>query len=66
MFIIEKVLVDKALLNVHEFCEYLGIGESKGRDLLNTPRNGYTVRIGNRLYANRKQLDKWLDIQCSC
>lgn len=25
----EKVLVDKALLNVKEVCAYLGIGESK-------------------------------------
>jgi hypothetical protein len=61
----EKVLVDKALLNVEEFCSYLGVGQSKGRELLNTPRNGFTVRIGNRLYANKKQLDKWLDMQCA-
>lgn len=54
----------KALLNVHEFCNYLGIGQSKARELLNTPRNGFCVRIGNRLYANKKQLDKWLDMQC--
>jgi excisionase family DNA binding protein len=59
-----KWMEDKALLSVKEFCEYLGIGESKGRELLHTTRNGFTVRIGNRLYANKKQLDKWLDMQC--
>lgn len=56
---------EKGLLNVSEFCSYLGIGQSKARELLNTPRNGFTVRIGNRLYANKRQLDKWLDMQCN-
>ncbi|SEW20624.1 excisionase [[Clostridium] fimetarium] len=54
----------KALLNIKEMCEYLGIGQTKCRELLNSPKNGFTVRIGNRLYANKKKLDKWLDMQC--
>ena len=29
----EKVLVDKALLNIKEFCDYLGIGQTKAREL---------------------------------
>ena len=29
----EKVLVDKRLLNVKEFCAYLGIGQTKAREL---------------------------------
>lgn len=56
----EKILVDKALLDVDEFCEYLGIGKTKARELLREPRNGFTVRIGNRLYAHKKRLDDWL------
>jgi hypothetical protein len=56
---------NKGLLNVNEFCIYMGIGQSKARELLNNPKNGFTVRIGNRLYANKKQLDTWLDLQCS-
>ncbi|MFR2854571.1 MULTISPECIES: excisionase [Hungatella] len=56
---------NKALLNVTEFCTYLGIGQTKARELLNSPYSTFTVRIGNRLYANKKQLDKWLDMQCS-
>lgn len=51
---------DKALLNVKEFCAYLGIGQTKARELLSEPRNGFTVRIGNRLYAHKGKLDKWL------
>ena len=51
---------DRRLLNVKEFCEYLGIGETKARELL---RGGYgfSVRIGNRWYANKTKLDRWLD-----
>ena len=53
---------EKALLNIKEFCEYLGIGQTKAREILNDPRNNFTVRIGNRLYANKKKLDEWLDM----
>ena len=51
---------DKILLNVKEVCEYLGIGQTKCRELLSNPDNGFTVRIGNRLYAHKKRLDEWL------
>ena len=47
----------RALLNVKEMCEYLGIGQTKARELLS---NGFTVRIGNRLYAHKGRLDHWL------
>ncbi len=51
---------EKALINIKEVCSYLGIGETKARELLTKTNNNYTVRIGNRLYANKRQLDKWL------
>ena len=54
---------DKGLLNVKEVCQYLGIGQNTARNLLNRPYNSFTVRIGNRLYANKKLLDKWIDDQ---
>lgn len=41
--------------------EYLGIGETKTRELLHDKRNGFTVRIGNRLYAHKGKLDIWLE-----
>ena len=53
-------LEKKALLSVKELCEYLGIGQTKARELLSDPRNGFTLRIGNRLYAHKDKLDKWL------
>lgn len=30
------------------------------RALLSNPANGFTVRIGNRLYAHKGRLDNWL------
>lgn len=57
----EKVLRhEKALLNVKEFCEYLGIGQTKARELLRNSQNGFTIRIGNKLYAHKKRVDSWL------
>lgn len=50
----------KALLNVTEMCEYLGLGKTKTRELLADPKNKFTVRIGNRIYAHKGNLDKWL------
>ena len=52
--------ISPALLNIKELCTYLNIGETKARELLHDPANGFTVRIGNRLYAHRGNVDKWL------
>ena len=57
----EKIMVDKALLNVKELCAYLGLSDPKVREILKQPNSTFTVRIGNRLYANKKLLDIWLD-----
>ena len=56
----ENTIEAKALLNVKEVCTYLGIGQTKARELLSNPANGFTVRIGNRLYAHKEKLDQWL------
>lgn len=50
----------KALLNIKEVCEYLGIGQTKARELLRGC-NGFGVQIGNRWYANKSKLDAWID-----
>ena len=56
----ENTTETKALLNVREVCTYLGIGQTKARELLSNPAKGFTVRIGNRLYAHKEKLDQWL------
>lgn len=53
--------MEKILLNLKEFCEYLGIGETKGRELLRNPNNKFALRIGNRLYAHKTKLDSCLN-----
>lgn len=56
----EIKICDKALLNVSEIMLYTGWGENTVRTELNHPKCPYVVRKGNRLYANRKLLDKYL------
>ena len=51
---------DKALLNIKELCDYLGIGQTKARELLRGS-NGFGLQIGNRWYANKVKLDAWID-----
>ncbi len=43
-----------------EVCDYLGIGESKARELVRG-HNGFGLQIGNRWYANKKKLDDWIN-----
>lgn len=59
----DDIKMEKALLNLKEFCEYLGIGQTKARELLLSPSCSFKIRIGNRLYAHRDLLDKWLENQ---
>lgn len=51
--------MEKKLLSLKELCSYLGIGETKARELVRG-KNGFGVRIGNRWYADKNKLDKWL------
>lgn len=56
--------IEKALLNLNEFCAYLGIGETKARELFKMPRNGFSLKIGSKWYAHKDRLDKWLLEEC--
>lgn len=59
----KELYSNKGLLTVKEMCSYMSIGQNTARNLLNRPFNSFTVRIGNRLYANKRLLDKWIDEQ---
>ncbi len=52
---------DKKLLSVNEVCEYLGLGATKVREMLNSPTSTFTVRVGRRVMANRTLLDEYMD-----
>lgn len=54
------VVENKALLDIKGLCDYLGIGQTKARELLRGC-NGFGLQIGNRWYANKKKLDAWID-----
>ena len=52
--------MEKALLNIKELCEYTGWGKTKVREILNREDSTFTIRMGNRLYANKKLFDEYL------
>jgi excisionase family DNA binding protein len=52
--------MERRLLSLKELCDYLGIGETKARELVRG-HNGFGVRIGNRWYADKNKLDQWLE-----
>ncbi len=53
-------MVNKALMNVEETAKYLNIGKTKARELMKVNKNVFVVKIGNRSYAHKDLLDKWL------
>lgn len=55
--------MEPILFTVKELAEYLNIGRTKARELLLTPSCPFCVRIGNRLYAHREELEKWLRLR---
>ena len=52
--------MDKILLDFKEVCEYLGLGQTKVREILHN-NTTFTVKIGNRLYAKKDLLDKHIE-----
>lgn len=50
----------KILLNVEQTASYLNIGKTKTRELMKENDKIFVVKIGNRSYAHKMLLDKWL------
>lgn len=55
-----KMEKEKELLNVEDTAKYLNLGKTKTRELMKENSNVFVVRIGNRSYAHKLLLDKWL------
>ena len=53
--------LDKALLSLKEVCEYTGWGKTKAREVLKRTDSTFTVRLGNKLFVNRKLFDEFLE-----
>lgn len=60
------MLEDKALLNIEQLCAYTGWGKTKVREILKRSDSTFTVRMGNRYYANKKLFDEYLDNCARC
>ena len=58
---INKEPVERKLLDIENLCVYLSIGETQARKMLKSKDCQFSLRIGNRLYANKDVLDKWID-----
>jgi predicted DNA-binding transcriptional regulator AlpA len=54
--------MEKALLDLKEVCEYLGLGQTKTREIMKD--SNFSLKIGNRLYANKLLLDRWILDEC--
>ena len=53
--------MDKILLNTKEICEYTGLGMTKVREIVKKDTSNFTVRIGNRLYVDKKLFDNYIE-----
>lgn len=52
--------ITKILLNVEDTATYLNLGKTKTRELMRENNKVFVVKIGNRSYAHKILLDKWL------
>lgn len=59
-----EIQQERALLNLTEFCDYIGVGKTKGRYILTKTDNPFMLRLDGRLYAHKGLLDKWLISRC--
>ena len=53
--------MEKGLLSLKEVCEYTGSGKTKAREVLKRKDSTFMVRLGTKLYVNRKLFDDYLE-----
>ncbi len=51
---------EKILLSVEETADHLNLGKTKTRQLMKACDKVFVVHIGNRSYAHKGFLDRWL------
>lgn len=52
--------INPALFTVKETAEYLNIGMTQTRELMKANETVFIVKLGNRRYAHKLLLDRWL------
>ena len=53
--------MEKILLTIQEVCELTGWGQTKVREIIKRPDSNFTIRMGNRLYVNKKDFEIYLN-----
>jgi len=53
--------IKSPLMSFENFCSYLGIKETKAREMISNPNCRYVVRIGRRVLIHKELLDKELE-----
>lgn len=48
---------EKTLMSVDEFCEYMGIGKTKAKEMTSDPSSKFVVRVGRRVFIHKELLD---------
>ena len=48
-------------MNIQELCDYTGWGKTKVREILKRPDSTFTIRMGNRLYADNALFDEYIE-----
>ena len=54
----------KPIMDLKEFIQYTGFGETYARILLKSPRNGFAAKIGGKWFVHKERFDQWLLNKC--
>ena len=57
----KEISDDSPLMSFENFCSYMGIGETKARELISRVDCRYVVRIGRRVLIHKDLLDAELE-----
>lgn len=53
--------MEKRFLSIKELCKYTGWGETKIREILKRKDSPFTIKMGNRYYADKKKFDDYIE-----
>jgi len=55
------LVVASPFLTIEEFCSYMRVGKSKGKEMLASPTCRYKVHIGRKVLIHKGLLDKEIE-----
>lgn len=51
---------EKRFMDFKEFCAYMNIGQTKGRELIQE-KHGFALNIGGKWLIDKTKLNKWIE-----